>query len=133
MFLENLALALLRKCESERLSYERASERCGCSAKHFANIVNKRTSPTLKVFEHICNGFETTPNELLGVSPWWPNRERRPLKVEVRVVRRAGGVFLIPVCPQQNLLGGKEYRLCCPSELCVFGQEFEKAMLIFYP
>lgn len=65
MFLKNLPEALLKLCDRERLSYERAAERCGISARQFGNLARGRSAPSLQTLEKLCNGFGVTPDELL--------------------------------------------------------------------
>ena len=104
MFLDNLSSNLLRICGEERITYAKASELCNCSSKHFSNIVNKCSQPSLNVFENICVGFNRTPNELLSIttslSITIPNKEiafRIPMLVtEINML----GDFPFPVCPR---------------------------------
>lgn len=113
MFLDNLSVSLLQLCDNEHLSYERASERCGCSSKHFANIVCKRTRPSLEIFERICIGFNETPNHLLGVeAEESPFRTPMPV-VEVHVFPSMSGSPSFPICPQCGRTLEREYLAYC--------------------
>lgn len=113
MFLDNLSASLLQLCDAEHLSYERASERCKCSSKHFANIVCKRTHPSLVVFEHICLGFHETPNHLLGIEES-DHAYRTPMPVtEIRVFPAMTGSPAFPVCPRCGVTMELEYPDYC--------------------
>ncbi len=113
MFLDNLSASLLQLCDAERLSYERASERCQCSSKHFANIVRKRTHPTLNVFEQICLGFHETPNHLLGIEES-DLSYRAPMAVmEIRAFPNMTGKPMFPVCPRCKASLEREYLSYC--------------------
>ena len=68
MFLENLSQSLLYICDTNHLSYEAASERCGLSSRHFGDIVRRQVTPSVATLEKLCFAFEITPNALLGVS-----------------------------------------------------------------
>lgn len=115
MFLANLSAILLRICDAERLSYERASERCGCSSKHFSNIIRKDSSPTLGVLENICHGFQRTPNCLLGVeSDELSFRLPMPV-VETRVSASTPGRPSFPVCPKCDHNLDRAYQAFCSS------------------
>ena len=39
MFLDNLSASLLQICAAEKLSYEKAAEKCGCCSRHISNIM----------------------------------------------------------------------------------------------
>ena len=65
MFLDNLASTVLFLCGAMNLSYEQASERCDLSSRYFGDIACGKTAPTVLTLEKLCNGLETTPNELL--------------------------------------------------------------------
>lgn len=129
MFLVDLSSNLLRLCGAERISYEKAAERCKCSSKHFANIINRRTQPSLNVFENICSGFKSTPNALLNISI--PEQElsfRRPMPVtNIRWV----GNFPFPVCPQCDLTLERKYQAYCDGcGQCLDWNNFSTATVI---
>lgn len=113
MFLDSLSLSLLQICNAEHLSYERASERCNCSSKHFANIVCKRSYPSLHIFEQICLGFHETPDHLLGVTA---NEFsfRAPMPVmEIRAFPSIPGTPAFPVCPHCGCTLEREHMAYC--------------------
>lgn len=113
MFLDNLSVSLLRICDAEHLSYERASERCNCSSKHFANIVCKRSYPSLNVFEQICIGFHETPDHLLGIKEdEFTFRLPMPV-VKVHTFPLMSGSPSFPVCPQCGQDLEREYLAYC--------------------
>ena len=76
MFLDNLATSLLRLCGHKEFSYERAAEECGLSSRFFGNIVRKTSAPTVVTLEKLCNGFQTTPDDLLLPSSGFPGELR---------------------------------------------------------
>ena len=71
MFLDNLSTSVLKLCDTRRLSYEAASERCDLSSRYFADIARGKTAPTILTLEKLCVGFELTPNDLLIPSEFW--------------------------------------------------------------
>jgi len=113
MFLDDLSASLLQICNAERLTYERAAERCDCSSKHFSNIVCRRSSPSLKVFENICFGFHATPNRLLGVGlDELSFRAPMPV-VEIYIFPSMTGTPAFPVCPRCHCTLEREYIAYC--------------------
>lgn len=71
MFLANLSTSVLRLCDTRKLSYETASERCKLSARYFGDIARGKTAPTILTLEKLCVGFALTPNDLLIPSEIW--------------------------------------------------------------
>ena len=65
MFLDNLSTSVLKLCDTRKLSYEAASERCDLSSRYFADIARGKTAPTILTLEKLCVGFALTPNDLL--------------------------------------------------------------------
>lgn len=61
MFLANLSTSVLRLCDTRKLSYEIASERCNLSARYFGDIARGKTAPTILTLEKLCVGFALTP------------------------------------------------------------------------
>ena len=66
MFSDKLATSLLIYLQKHNLSYEAASELCDISPRYFGDIARRKTAPTIKTLEKICNGLDLTPAELLG-------------------------------------------------------------------
>lgn len=134
MFLDNLSLSLLQICDTDHLSYEQAAERCDCSSKHFANIVCKRSCPTLKVFENICLGFRKSPNLLLGVGlDELSFRIPMPV-VEVHIFPLMAGSPSFPVCPQCGHALEREYTAYCDScGQCLSWKHFKNASILIRP
>ena len=65
MFLDNLSTSILKLCDTRKLSYEAASERCDLSSRYFGDIARGKTAPTILTLEKLCVGFDLTPNDLL--------------------------------------------------------------------
>ena len=65
MFSANLSASILRICEEQNLTYKRVCDYCGVSLRHFENIVAGRASPTIRIFEKLCCGLSTAPDEFL--------------------------------------------------------------------
>lgn len=65
VFLDNLSSSVLRLCDTRKLSYEAASERCNLSSRYFGDIARGKTAPTILTLEKLCAGFDLTPNDLL--------------------------------------------------------------------
>ena len=45
MFLDNLSTSILKLCDTRKLSYEAASERCDLSSRYFGDIAEARVRP----------------------------------------------------------------------------------------
>jgi len=71
MFLDNLSTSILRLCDTRKLSYEAASERCDLSSRYFGSIARGKTAPTILTLEKLCVGFDLTPNDFLIPSDIW--------------------------------------------------------------
>lgn len=79
MFLDNLSTSVLKLCDTQKLSYEAASERCDLSSRYFGDIARGKTAPTILTLEKLCVGFELTPNDLLipqSSGERWPSANR---------------------------------------------------------
>jgi len=118
MFLANLSDSLLQICEIERLSYEQAAERCNCCSRHFANIVRKKSVPSINILEQICNGFHATPNQLFQIDQ--PKNEivsfRQPMPVIPLYVFRSGDAFSADLaCPRCGCTLEQGYQPFCHS------------------
>lgn len=134
MFLDNLSASLLQICDAEHLSYEKAAERCDCSSKHFANMVCRRSYPSLKVFEHICTGFHKSPNRLLGVE-LGELSFRIPMPVVViHIFPLMSGSPAFPVCPRCGRTLEREYMAyCCSCGQCLSWIDFNDATVVIRP
>ena len=115
MFLDNLSASVLRLCDSHKLSYEAASERCELSSRYFGDIVRGKTAPTILTLEKLCVGFDLTPNDLLIPSAIWQELSfRKPMPVtHIRCFRYLSGVTGFPVCPQCGITMEREYQSFC--------------------
>lgn len=115
MFLDNLSASVLRLCDTRKLSYEAASERCDLSSRYFGDIARGKTAPTILTLEKLCVGFDLTPNDLLIPSEIW--REitfRTPMPVTaIRYYRCQYGHTSFPVCPQCEITLEREYQSFC--------------------
>lgn len=130
MYLDDLSYSLMQICDAEDLSYERASELCNCSSKHFANIVHKSAYPTLRVFEQICLGFQRTPNELLGAGADDLSFRIPMSVVEVRDSLTASGRVRLPVCPQcRHTLTQVGAAFCSDCGQSLTWGQFKRSML----
>lgn len=101
MFLDNLSTSVLKLCDTRRLSYEAASERCDLSSRYFADIARGKTAPTILTLEKLCVGFDLTPNDLLIPSELWREMAfREPMPVtHIRCFHFFHGLTGFPVCP----------------------------------
>lgn len=115
MFLDNLSTSVLRLCDSRKLSYEAASERCELSSRYFGDIARGKTAPTILTLEKLCVGFDLTPNDLLISSAI--RREmsfREPMPVtQIRCFRWSYGITGFPLCPQCGITMEREYQSFC--------------------
>ena len=93
MFLDNLSTSVLKLCDTQKLSYEAASERCDLSSRYFGDIARGKTAPTILTLEKLCVGFELTPNDLLIPSELWREMAfREPMPVtHIRCFRYPSG------------------------------------------
>ena len=98
MFLDNLSASVLRLCDTHKLSYEAASERCGLSSRYLGDIARGKTAPTILTLEKLCVGFDLTPNDLLVPSPIGREMSFR--------------ITGLPDCPHCGRNMG-EYQPCC--------------------
>lgn len=115
MFLDNLSTSVLRLCDSRKLSYEAASERCELSARYFGDIARGKTAPTILTLEKLCVGFDLTPNDLLIPSVIWREmsfRESMPV-TQIRRFRCPYGLTGFPVCPHCGVTIEREYQSFC--------------------
>ena len=53
MFLDNLSTSILKLCDTQKLSYEAASERCDLSSRYFGDIARGKTAPTILTLEKL--------------------------------------------------------------------------------
>ena len=65
MFSANLSASILRICEEQNFTYKHVCAHCGVSLRHFENIVAGKASPTIRIFEKLCCGLSTAPDEFL--------------------------------------------------------------------
>lgn len=130
MFLDNLSTAVLRLCDSRKLSYEAASERCELSSRYFGDIARGKTAPTVHTLEKLCVGFELTPNDLLISTPMQQEPTfRAPMYVtQVRCFRWLCGIVSFPVCPRCRVTLEREYQAFCDRcGQCLSWKNFSKA------
>ena len=133
MFLDNLSASILRLCDTRKLSYEAASERCDLSPRYFGDIARGKTAPTILTLEKLCFGFKLTPNELLIPSDIW--REmlfRKPMPVtQIRSFHFLHGLAAFPVCPQCGRTIEREYQPYCDRcGQCLDWKDFSKAAIL---
>lgn len=137
MFLDNLSASLLQLCETQQLSYERAAELCGCSSRHFGNIVRKTAAPSLIVFERICSGFGLTPNQLLGVAAVPQKKDfpfRTPMPVTKIVILGREQKTSFPVCPRCGITLEREFQSYCDRcGQCLSWRRLNCASVTRYP
>ena len=136
MFLDSLSTSLLQICDAEHLSYKQAAERCDCSSKHFANIVRRRTYPSLKVFENICSGFNQTPDRLLGIATAQSEelsfRFPKPV-TELHAFRLTDGVNTFPSCPRCHCTLERDFQSYCDRcGQCLDWSDFHRASVILH-
>ena len=134
MFLDNLAVNMLRLCDEEKLSYEKASEKCDLSPRYFGSIARGQTAPSIVTLEKICTGFQLTPNDLLIEQSVC--RElvfRTPMPVtEIRCYRWGHGLTGFPVCPQcHNTLEWEYQKFCDRCGQRLNWKNYHKATIIF--
>lgn len=133
MFLDNLSTSVLRLCDSRKLSYEAASERCELSSRYFGDIARGKTAPTILTLEKLCVGFDLTPDDLLIPSAIWQEMSfRQPMPVtQIRCFRWPCGITGFPVCPQCGVTMEREYQSFCDRcGQCLTWKGFSKATII---
>ena len=133
MFSDTLSTAVLFICETYKLSYEAAAERCAISPRYYGSIARKEVSPTIVVLEKICNGFHLTPNDLL-MAPILRNQFSFRLPMSVRYVQSfpyRGRFTSYPICPQYGITIERGYqRYCDRCGQCLDWDDFSKAVII---
>ena len=116
MFSKKLSTALLGICESQNLSYESASEICGLSSRYFGSIARGQASPSVNTLEKLCDGFDRSPNDLLGFSTSDKELSYR-ISAQVVHIRYSAAIdhhFLVfPVCPACSSNIEREYQSFC--------------------
>lgn len=132
-FSDVLSIAVLRLCETHKLSYEAAAERCGISPRYYGSIARKEAAPTILVLEKLCNGFQLTPNDLL-VSPVLQQQLhfRIPIPVtHVQIHPYGSGFTTHPICPRCGISLEREYQFYCDrcGQLLSW-QDLSKAVII---
>ena len=133
MFLDNLSISVLRLCDSRKLSYEAASERCELSSRYFGDIARGKTAPTILTPEKLCVGFDLTPNDLLIPSAIWREMSfRHPVPVtHIRCFRWPCGITGFPLCPQCGVTMEREYQSFCDRcGQCLSWKGFSNATFI---
>ena len=113
--LDNLSTSVLRLCDTQKLSYEAASERCDLSSRYFGDIARGKTAPTILTLEKLCVGFDLTPNDLLISTAIWREMSfRTPMPVmQIRCFHFLQGLTAFPVCPQCGRTMEREYQSYC--------------------
>ena len=149
MFLDNLSTSVLKLCDTRRLSYEAASERCDLSSRYFADIARGKTAPTILTLEKleamtcVCSvGLDmiaipgdtpSTTNDLLIPSELWREMAfREPMPVtHIRCFHFFHGLTGFPVCPQCGRTLEREYQPYCDRcGQCLDWKGFSKATII---
>ena len=133
MFLDRLSSSVLQLCEENKLSYEKASERCDLSPRYFGSIARGDTAPTILTLEKLCVGFDRTPNQLLLCTPAeLCSTFRIPMPVtHVRCYREHFGLSAYPVCPNCGATMDREYTAFCDRcGQCLSWKDFHKAIII---
>jgi len=134
MFLDNLSTSVLRLCDTRKLSYEAASERCDLSSRYFGDIARGKTAPTILTLEKLCVGFDLTPNELLLLPNMISQLSfRRPLKVsQAYCFHDHLGAFTYPVCPRCGITMEREFqRFCDRCGQCLDWHGYKNAVVIY--
>lgn len=134
MFLDNLSASVLRLCDTRKLSYEAASERCDLSSRYFGDIARGKTAPTILTLEKLCVGFDLTPNDLLIPSDLWQEITfRTPMLVTaIRYYRCHYGNTSYPVCPRCGITLEREYQTYCDRcGQCLSWKDFARSTIIF--
>jgi len=133
MFLDNLMVNVLRFCDEENLSYEKASELCDLSARYFGSIARGQTAPSITTLEKICLGFHLTPNDLLIKQNTCQEFSFRiPMPVtQIRCHRCGNYLTGFPVCPHcHNTLEWEYQRFCDRCGQCLDWKNYHKAVII---
>lgn len=118
MFSRNLSSALIRLCDTRNYSYETAAELCRLSSRYFGSIVRGQTSPTVTTLEKLCIGFDSTPNDLLGITTTEEELSFRiPMLVKhIREQRHQFGKYTtFPACPRCHISIERDYQSFCDN------------------
>ncbi|MBE5786071.1 MAG: helix-turn-helix transcriptional regulator [Clostridiales bacterium] len=118
MFSKKLSTAILSICDSQQLSYEAAAELCDLSPRYFGSIARGQASPSVNTLEKLCNGFDRSPNELLGFSTAEEEMAFR-MASQVNHYRECylfnGHTTTYPLCPHCNGSIEREYQNYCST------------------
>lgn len=102
MFSETLSDSILHVLHDKGLTYEAAASRCGFTSRHLSNIIRKRSSPSLDIFEEICVSLRQSPNDLLGLPSASPELARlipAPVVTVIDRIRSDGSPVTAALCP----------------------------------
>lgn len=102
MFSETLSDSILHVLHDEGLTYEAAASRCGFTSRHLSNIIRKRSSPSLDIFEKICVSLRQSPNDLLGLPSASSELARlipAPVLTVIDRIRSDGSPVTAALCP----------------------------------
>lgn len=66
-FVNNLADSLLRIIERDSLSYEKLAHLCELSVRFVTKIIHRKSAPTIKTLQKMCESLNCSPNDLLLV------------------------------------------------------------------
>lgn len=128
MFADSLSDSLLRICHDQGLTYEQAAERCGCSSRYFGSLVRQEASPTLRIFEQICQGLGQSPNRLLGAPVEEELSYRMPMAVwEALPCGMSGRLLALPVCPRCGASLKRDQAYCAQCGQRLDWSKFGKA------
>ena len=102
MFSKKLSASILSICDSRELSYETASELCDLSPRYFGSIARGQTAPSINTLEKLCQGFNRSPNDLLGFTT---SKDELSYRIAAQVIHYRvfplfnGDFTTYPVCP----------------------------------
>ena len=117
MYSKNLSASILSICDSQKLTYEAASELCDISPRYFGSIARGQTAASINMLEKICNGFNRMPNELLEFTT---ADKALSYKLGLMVTHFSrepfcSGTFTTyAVCPRCHGYIDREYQFYCP-------------------
>ena len=115
-FVNNLADSLLRIIEKDCLSYEKLAHLCELSTRFITKIIHRKSAPTIKTLQKMCESLSCTPNDLL--LGYYDNAAS--YRIAMPIVEFATADYLCeetyyPRCPKCKAFIDRDFQEYCSS------------------
>ncbi len=113
-FSDNLSTTLLRIIERDSLSYEKLAHLCDISARFMTKIIHRKSIPSLRTLQKMCDYLNCTPNDLLlgDYDSAASYRIAMPI-VEFTNLNTFNEPVEFPLCPKCNAFIDRDYQAFC--------------------